>query len=84
MPIEMTASTPDGKPLGRWARDDQGNLIDPHPGDDLDAAIALLMMSAETCDHNAPIHADGGNHAQADLCRANAASYRAAIARLVP
>lgn len=51
---------------------------------DTDAAIALLMMSAETCEHNAPIHADGGNQAQADLCRANAASYRAAIARLVP
>ena len=55
-----------------------------HHAPALHAAAVALAIDADTCEHNAPIHADGGNQAQAELCRANAASYRAAIARLVP
>lgn len=46
------------------------------------AAAVELDIAANTLEHNAPIHADGGNQAQAELSRANAASYRAAIERL--
>lgn len=48
------------------------------------AAAVELDIAANTLEHNAPIHADGGNQAQAELSRANAASCRAAIERLVP
>jgi hypothetical protein len=46
--------------------------------DDLTPAIDELRRSAETCEHNAPIHEAAGDQAQAELCRANAESYRAA------
>lgn len=45
--------------------------------EELDAAIDELRRSAETCEHNAPIHDQEGNHEQAELSRANARSYRA-------
>lgn len=51
-------------------------------GDHLLPAIAQLMLSAETCEANAPIHEAEGNAEQAALSRSNAASYRAAIAAL--
>jgi hypothetical protein len=47
-----------------------------------DAAISQLMISAENCENNAPIHEAEGNVEQAALSRANAESYRAAIAAL--
>lgn len=46
---------------------------------DLNPAIAELQRSAETCEHNAPIHEAEGNAEQAELSRRNAASYRAAV-----
>jgi len=46
------------------------------------AAIAELAISAENCEHNAPIHFAEGNGAQAQLALTNAANYRAAIACL--
>ena len=49
---------------------------------DLNPAIAQLMLSAENCETNAPIHEAEGNLEQAELSRANARSYRAAIAVL--
>jgi hypothetical protein len=49
---------------------------------DFTAAIAELTRSAETCEHNAPIHEADGNAEQAALSRANAANYRAAIEAL--
>lgn len=48
------------------------------------AAVVALDIAANTCEHNAPIHESAGNMEQAELSRANAASCRAAIARLVP
>jgi hypothetical protein len=47
-----------------------------------EAAIAELDRSAETCEHNAPIHEAEGNAEQAALSRANAQGYRAAIEAL--
>lgn len=52
--------------------------------DEVSDAAAWLRCAAETCENNAPIHDAQGNAEQAQLSRANAASYRAAIARLVP
>lgn len=49
---------------------------------DFSAAIAQLVISAETCENNAPINEAEGNFEQAQLERENAAAYRAAIARL--
>ena len=46
------------------------------------AAIAQLIISAETCETNAPIHEAEGNHAQAELSRQNAENYRYAISVL--
>jgi hypothetical protein len=43
------------------------------------AAIAQLIVSAETCENNAPIHEQEGNHEQAELSRKNAEDYRAAL-----
>lgn len=48
----------------------------------MEAAIAQLEVSAETCENNAPIWEAEGNHEQAALSRANAESYRAAICQL--
>lgn len=45
---------------------------------ELDYAIDELRRSAETCEHNAPIHESEGNQDQAKLCRELAKSYRAA------
>jgi len=47
-----------------------------------DAAINQLTISAETCENNAPIHEAEGNTEQAELSRASAVSYRAAIEHL--
>ena len=47
-----------------------------------EAAIAQLTVSAEICEHNAPIHEAEGNHVQAELSRANAENYRYAISLL--
>lgn len=47
-----------------------------------EAAIAQLLISAETCENNAPINEAEGNHAQAALERQNAEGYRGAIAAL--
>ena len=47
-----------------------------------ESAIAQLIVSAETCEMNAPIHESEGNHEQAETSRKNAESYRAAIERL--
>jgi hypothetical protein len=44
-----------------------------------DAAIAQLIVSAETCENNAPIHEAEGRIEQAACARANATSYRLAI-----
>jgi hypothetical protein len=56
-------------------------MTDPkHP---LDAAIDELRRSAETCEHNAPIHGADGNHEQAELSLELARSYRAGVAALV-
>jgi hypothetical protein len=46
------------------------------------AAATQLVICAETCENNAPIHEAEDNTAQAELSRANAASYRAAAAFL--
>lgn len=46
------------------------------------AAISQLTVTAETCEHNAPIHASEGNSEQAAHSRAQAASCRAAIGLL--
>jgi hypothetical protein len=51
---------------------------------DFAAAVAALTVSAETCENNAPIHEAEGRQEQAELSRANAENYRAAIARLEP
>lgn len=64
--------------LGYQLRDRLANA------DDMGAAVASLMIAAETCENNAPIHDADGNREQGALSRGNAASYRAAIARLVP
>lgn len=44
-----------------------------------EAAIAQLIVSAETCEASAPIHAKEGNIEQAECSAANARSYRNAI-----
>ncbi len=49
---------------------------------DLNPAIEELARSAETCEHNAPLHEAEGNAEQAALCRQLAASYRAGEVRL--
>lgn len=49
---------------------------------DFQAAIAQLLIAAETCDTNAPINEAEGNHEQAKLERENARDYRLAIASL--
>ncbi len=46
------------------------------------AAIAQLMVSAETCENNAPIHLAEGNQEQAVACATNAVAYRQAITAL--
>jgi|GEM_PF-820015 len=53
-----------------------------HHAQDVASAITQLDISARTCEGNAPAHEAMGNAEQAALSRANAASYRAAIARL--
>lgn len=55
-----------------------------HHAPAVQAAAVELDIAANTCEHNAPIHESAGNMDQAELSRANAASCRAAIARLVP
>lgn len=45
---------------------------------ELEYAIDLLRRSAETCEHNAPIHEASGDTDQAKLDRELAKSYRAA------
>lgn len=74
--VLITASLPSGETIATWERDARGNLVD------FAAAIEQLRVSAETCEGNAPIHEAMGNAEQAALSRANAANYRAAIARL--
>lgn len=44
-----------------------------------EAAISQLIVNAETCENNAPIHESEGHSEQAALSRANAESYRAAV-----
>jgi len=46
------------------------------------AAIAQLIVSAETCENNALIHEAEGRIEQAACSRANAESYRLAIEAL--
>ena len=53
-----------------------------HDAPNLAEAAELLRLWAEDCENNAPIWDKEGNAEQAALTRANAASYRAAIARL--
>jgi hypothetical protein len=53
-----------------------------YPTPAMAGAVAALQIAAETCEANAPIHEAEGNHEQAECSRNNAASYRAAIARL--
>lgn len=58
-----------------------------HHAPAVQAAAAALDVSAGVCEGNAEIESmEGGNQnlPQAELLRANAVSYRAAIARLVP
>lgn len=45
-------------------------------------AIRALERAADTCEHNAPIHATEGNAEQAACSKANGEGYRAAIAYL--
>ena len=46
------------------------------------AAIAQLMVSAETCENNAPIQLAEGNYEQATASACNAVAYREAIKAL--
>lgn len=48
------------------------------------AAVVSLDLAARTCEGAAPVHDAMGNGDQAAASKANAASYHAAIARLVP
>jgi hypothetical protein len=48
----------------------------------LTPAIDELERAAERCEHNAPIWEVEGDPAQAQLCRLNAAAYRAAVEKL--
>jgi hypothetical protein len=61
------------------AQKDGGTLI---TSPEYNAAIAQLIISAETCESNAPIWEAEGNREQAELSRKNAAAYRAAISVL--
>ena len=55
-----------------------------HHADAMKFAVTSLQINAATCEGNAPVHDSMGNAEQAELGRTAAASYRAAIARLVP
>ena len=55
-----------------------------HQAPAMSAAVAQLSATAEICEANAPLHADDGKPEQEARSRANAASYRAAIAALLP
>lgn len=48
------------------------------------AAVVALDIAARTCEGNAPVHVAMGNTEQAEASNANAVSYHAAIARLLP
>lgn len=50
----------------------------------VEAAVAALEIAAENCETNAPLWSACGNDEEAKFSSANAASCRAAIARLVP
>ncbi len=55
----------------------KGTIMNKH-----EEAIERLQISAEACEHNAPIYLANGESEQADACAKNAASYRTAIAML--